>query len=73
MDLLRSNCSYLIFQLISQFEPSKLAFPPSLSKVAQDLILRLLVKNPEERIGYDELFVHIPWFSHVDSSIFPRD
>lgn len=53
------NCSYLIFQLISEFDPSKMVFPSSLSKEAQDLISKLLVKNPEERIRYDELFVSV--------------
>lgn len=36
-----------------------MVFPSSLSKEAQDLISKLLVKNPEERIRYDELFVSV--------------
>ena len=50
-------CSYLIFQLISEFNPATMTFPESVPESARDLIRQLLAKDPTQRIPHANIFV----------------
>ena len=49
--------SYLIFQLISEFNPATMTFPASVPDSARDLIRQLLAKDPTQRITHANIFV----------------
>ena len=51
--------SYLIFQLISEFNPATMTFPASVPESARDLIRQLLAKDPTQRITHSSIFVCI--------------
>lgn len=60
-----SRDNYELFYMISK-EP--VPIPTRLSSECQDLLLRLLTKNPRERISIDEI-KHHPWMKKSKSSI----
>ena len=49
--------SYLIFQLISEFDPATMTVPASVPESARDLIRQLLAKDPTQRITHANIFV----------------
>lgn len=57
-----AQSEYLIMKRVLE---CKLDFPSNFPPVAQDLIEKLLVKDPQKRIGYDEIKNH-PFFTGID-------
>ena len=54
---MRVMVSYLIFQLITEFDPTTMPFPLHVPATARDLIQKLLIKDPTKRITHSDLFV----------------